>query len=208
MKASSDKILVWDIPTRVFHWTLVLCFAVAWLSAESERWRLVHVTAGYTMVGLVGFRLVWGFIGTRYARFRSFVTGPVPVIEYVKSAMAKKPKNYVGHNPLGAMAVSLLLFLIMGLGLTGYVLYNDLPWFKAEDVHEVLANTMLLVVIIHVCGVILSSWLHRENLVRAMVTGYKLGDKREGIQSHWMVLGIFIISSCLLFWMYQFVFIR
>jgi cytochrome b561 len=96
----------------------------------------------------------------------------------------------------------------MGLGLTGYVLYNDLTWFKAEDVHEVLANTMLLLVIIHVCGVILSSWLHRENLVRAMVTGCKLGDKREGIQSHWMVLGIFIISSCLLFWMYQFVFIR
>jgi cytochrome b len=208
MKAGSDKILVWDIPTRVFHWTLVLCFATAWLSAESERWRLVHVTAGYTMVGLVGFRLVWGFIGTRYARFRSFVTGPVPVIAYVKSAIAKKPKHYVGHNPLGAMAVLLLLFLIMGLGLTGYVLYNDLPWFKAEDVHEVLANTMLLVVIIHVCGVILSSWLHRENLVRAMVTGYKLGDKRESIQNDWMALGIFIILSYLLFWMYQFVFIQ
>jgi cytochrome b len=208
MKAGSDKILVWDIPTRVFHWTLVLCFAAAWLTAESERWRLVHVTAGYTMVGLVGFRLVWGFIGTRYARFRSFVTGPVDVIAYVKSTLTKNPKHYVGHNPLGSIAVLLLLFLIMGLGLTGYVLYNDLTWFKAEDVHELLANTMLLLVIIHVCGVILSSWLHRENLVRAMVTGCKLSDKREGIQSHWMVLGIFIISSCLLFWIYQFVFIR
>jgi cytochrome b len=208
MKAGGDKILVWDIPTRVFHWTLVLCFAATWLSAESERWRLVHVTTGYTMVGLVGFRLVWGFIGTRYARFRSFVTGPVPVIAYVKSAIKKQPKHYVGHNPLGAIAVLLLLFLIMALGLTGYVLYNDLSWFKAEEVHEVAANLMLLVVVIHICGVVLSSWLHHENLVRAMVTGYKLGDTREGIQSHWMALGIFIILSYLLFWMYQFVFIR
>lgn len=208
MKAGNGKILVWDFPTRVFHWTLVLCFAAAWLSAESERWRLVHVTAGYTMVGLVGFRLVWGFIGTRYARFRSFVTGPVPVVAYVKSAITKSSKHYVGHNPLGAMAILFMLFLIMGLGLTGYVLYNDLTWFKAENVHEVLANIMFLVVMIHVCGVISSSWLHRENLVRAMMTGYKLGDKRDGIQGHWMTLGIFIILSSLLFWLYQFVFIR
>ena len=185
----------------------MLCFAAAWLSAESERWRLVHVTAGYTMVGLVGFRLIWGFVGTRYARFRSFITGPAPVIEYVKSAIKKQPKHYVGHNPLGAIAVLLLLFLIMGLGVTGYVLYNDLSWFKAEEVHEVAANLMLLVVVIHICGVILSSWLHHENLVRAMVTGYKLGVVKDGIRGSWVALGIIIILSYLLFWVYQFVFI-
>lgn len=205
MNPDDDKILVWDFPTRVFHWTLVLCFAAAWLSTESERWRLVHVTAGYTMVGLVCFRMAWGFWGTRYARFSSFVTGPGPVIDYVKSIIKKQPKHFVGHNPLGAIAVLLLLLLILGLGLTGHVSYNDLSWFKAEGVHEVFANTMLLVVLAHVCGVVVSSRLHRENLLQAMVTGYKLGFKADDAKRVWMGLGVAIFLCTIAFWVFQFV---
>jgi cytochrome b len=207
MNPDDDKILVWDFPTRVFHWTLVLCFAAAWLSAESERWRLVHVTAGYTMVGLVCFRVAWGFWGTRYARFSSFVTGPGPVVDYVKSIVKKQPKHFVGHNPLGAIAVLLLLLLILGLGLTGLVSYNDLSWFKAEGLHEVFANTMLLVVLAHVCGVVVSSRLHRENLLQAMVTGYKSGIKADGAKKLWLGLGVVIFLCTIAFWVFQFVLI-
>lgn len=203
MKQQDNKILVWDFPTRVFHWTLVLCFAGAWLSAESERWRLWHVTFGYTMVGLVAFRIIWGLIGTRYARFGSFVTGPAKVRNYIQAALKRQPEHYVGHNPVGALAVVALLLLIMGLGVTGYVLYNDLAWFKAEDAHEVLANTMLLVIGLHIGGVIFSSRLHHENLVRAMVTGYKHGTKENGIARSWFGLGIIVILCCILFWMWQ-----
>src|SRR5690606_37588088 len=90
--------LVWDVPVRVFHWLLVLCFAGAWLTAESEHWRLVHVTLGYTMAGLLAFRVLWGLVGTRYARFASFVRGPRAVIGYLKSLVGRHPEHHTGHN--------------------------------------------------------------------------------------------------------------
>ena len=94
--------LVWDLPVRLFHWLLVLCFAGAWLTAESEHWRLVHVTLGYTMAALVAFRIVWGLLGTRYARFSSFVRGPSAVLAYLRSLSGPKPEHHTGHNPAGA----------------------------------------------------------------------------------------------------------
>ena len=204
MNTGRSKILVWDFPTRVFHWTLVLCFAAAWLSAESERWRLVHVTAGYTMAGLVTFRLVWGMVGSRYARFNSFITGPAKLVSYIRAAIERQPEHYVGHNPVGALAVLALLFLIAGLTLTGYVLYNDLSWFKAEAAHDILANGMLGIVFLHISGVIFSSWLHQENLVRAMVTGYKLGLKSQSISKNRIIVGVLVSLSCILFLVWQF----
>ena len=101
------RILVWDAPVRVFHWLMVACFATAYLTAETERWRLLHVTAGYTMAGLVAFRLLWGLFGTRHARFASFVRGPQAVLRYLKSLVEGHPAPHVGHNPAGAVAILL-----------------------------------------------------------------------------------------------------
>ena len=108
-----EKILVWDLPTRLFHWLLAGTFAGAWLTADSERWIGVHAALGYTFAGLIAFRLIWGVVGTRYARFSSFVRGPGAVLSYLKSLLAFRPQHHLGHNPAGGWAVLALL----GLGI-------------------------------------------------------------------------------------------
>ena len=167
------KVLVWDLPTRAFHWLLALSFAGAFLTAESERYRDIHVALGYTVLALVGFRLVWGLVGTRYARFRSFAFGPRRVLTYVNSLVSGAPQHYVGHNPVGSWGIYALLALSLLAGASGYATYNEIGAHAAEEVHEALANALLFVVLVHVAGVLVSSLLHRENLVRAMLTGYK-----------------------------------
>ena len=119
------SIRVWDLPTRVFHWSLVSCFAGAWLTAESERWRDVHVMLGYTLIGLVAFRVLWGFAGSRYARFRSFLFGPAAVWRYLRSILSGTPQHFSGHNPVGALAIFVLLGLGVLASLSGVVVYED-----------------------------------------------------------------------------------
>ena len=172
------KVLVWDVPTRVFHWLLALSFAGAFLTAESERYRDVHVMLGYAVLGLVAFRLVWGVVGSRYARFWSFAYGPRSVLTYVKSLLTGSPQHYLGHNPAGSWAIYALLALSLLAGASGYAAYSDIGGHWMEDVHEALANTLLGVVLVHVGGVLVSSLLHRENLVRSMLTGYKSAKPR------------------------------
>ena len=106
------RILVWDLPLRMFHWLLVVSFAGAFLTAESERVRDMHVALGYTFVGLLAFRLVWGVVGSRYARFASFAFGPEAVLAYLGSLLTRRPDHYVGHNPAG----SWVIFAIVVLG--------------------------------------------------------------------------------------------
>lgn len=198
-----QKIRIWDAPVRVFHWLLVLCFAGAYLSAESEYWRLVHVTLGYTLGGLLVFRLVWGFVGTRYARFGNFVRGPAAVLHYLRSLRTQTPEHHLGHNPAGAVAIVLLIALGLVITATGYITYNDLgPGWMAE-LHDLAANTMVLVVIGHLAGVLIASLQHQENLVRAMLTGYKTGAAGQGIRRNWSVVALVIVLAVLGFWWLQ-----
>ena len=204
MKPSKSKILVWDAPVRVFHWLLVLSFFGAYLTAESERWRLLHVTLGYTLGGLIGFRVVWGLWGTRYARFRNFVRGPREVMRYGQSLLRGTPAHAVGHNPAGAVAIMLLLLLGVGVVASGWAIYNDMGGKLFEELHELIGNLMLLVVCVHVAGVVIASWLHRENLVRAMVTGKKEGLPDEDIRRAWWPVAMLILASIVLFWWFQY----
>ena len=197
------KILAWDAPVRVFHWLLVLCFAGAYITADSERWRLVHVSLGYTMGGLVAFRILWGLIGTRYARFSSFIRGPSAVMRYVKSMVNGKPEHHVGHNPAGAVAIVLLILLSAALVMTGWSIYNDIGGEWLEELHEVAGNLMLAVVGVHIGGVIVASWLHRENLARSMVTGMKEGLPSESIRRSWRSLALVILIASFGFWWFQ-----
>ena len=169
----ASRTLVWDAPVRVFHWLLVLTFAAAWFTAESERWRLVHVTAGYTMAGLVAFRLLWGVVGTRHARFSDFVRGPRAVAAYVRSLVRGQPQHHAGHNPAGAVAIVALLALAAVTTATGWASYGKLAGHWLEEVHEGAAMAMLGLVLVHVAAVVASSCLHRENLVAAMIHGRK-----------------------------------
>jgi cytochrome b len=173
MNAETTAVRVWDLPTRIFHWSLVASFATAFITSESERLRDIHVIAGYVLAGLIAFRLLWGFVGGAYSRFADFLPTPGKVIDYLKSLLAGRPQHYVGHNPAGAVAIFLLLAFGVTAAASGWATYNEIGGHFTEDLHETAANGMMTIVGIHVAGVIVSSWLHRENLVRAMITGWK-----------------------------------
>jgi cytochrome b len=191
----TDRILVWDLPTRLFHWLLAGTFAGAWLTAESERWIDLHVTLGYTFAGLIAFRLAWGFIGTRYARFSSFVTGPRPVLKYLGSILKANPEHHVGHNPAGGWAVLALLGLGAVTALSGYLTYNDYGGHWLEELHEGAAGAMLALVFVHIGAVVLSSFIHGENLAKAMLDGFKRGAASQAIRRpQWIAAGALLLA--------------
>lgn len=198
--AQPHKVRVWDPLVRIFHWCLVAAFATAWLTADEVQ--PVHEVAGYAVAGLIAFRLVWGLVGSRYARFAQFVKGPGATLAYLGSMVRGGERRYLGHNPAGAAMVVALLVTLSGTAFTGWLiaepdrlaLMPDMPriaysaWADDDDeqsgegheaegplkeVHETLANLLLLLVTLHVGGVVLTSFRHRENLVRAMITGEK-----------------------------------
>lgn len=179
-----QRILVWDWPVRIGHWLLVGAFALAWLTSESEEWRLVHAFAGGTVVGVILFRLLWGLLGTRHARFASFVRGPTAVFGYLAALVRNNPEHVAGHNPAGGWAIVGLLSLGLLAGASGWFLYQDIggSWGDwVEELHEALATLMLALACLHVAGVVVGSLAHRENLVRAMLTGMKSGHREESI---------------------------
>src|SRR3989338_4579367 len=196
----SQRILVWDVPIRVFHWLLVLSFCGAYLTAESERYRDIHVVLGYTLLGLIGFRLLWGFFGTRYAQFRSFLFKPGEIAAYSLSLLKGKPAHYIGHNPLGSVSIFLLLGLGISSGVTGVILFENVGGDVVEEFHEFVSNGMLAVVLIHLAGVVVISVLHRENLARAMVTGFKSAKAYQGVRRSYAWLGVIMLTAVVAFW--------
>ena len=195
-----QRILVWDLPTRVFHWLLAASFLGAFVTAESERYRDVHVALGYTVLGLVVFRCVWGVIGTRYARFASFPIAPRRVLQYLKSLFTRAPQHHVGHNPAGSLAIYAILALALAAGASGYAAYNEIGGEVLAELHDGAASAMLGLVLIHIGAVIVSSLIHRENLVAAMLNGYKRGRAGEGIRrKHWFVAAA-VLAATAGFW--------
>ncbi|NJD05145.1 MAG: cytochrome B [Methylococcaceae bacterium] len=195
-----NTIRVWDLPTRIVHWSLVICFAGLFITGDSERWRDIHAWLGYTLLSLLAFRLIWGFAGSRYARFGEFVAGPRVVWSYLRSLLQPRPQHYVGHNPAGGWAILALIGTGLGAGLTGRLLDLEIGGDLFEEVHEGLANLMLAVVLVHIAGVGASSLLHRENLVRAMVTGTKPGLPEEQSDRPYRMLGVLILLAVLGTW--------
>lgn len=187
---TQTRVKVWDPLVRLFHWGLVLAFFTAYLTEDD--YLSVHIYAGYTVLGLVLFRIVWGIIGTRYARFSSFVSSPRLVWQYLKDTLILRAMRYLGHNPVGGAMIILLLISLSLTTVTGIAAYGAIEsagplgsalgnagefWEDAfKETHEFLANFTVLLVAIHVVGVIVISFLHRENLVKAMLTGYKAAD--------------------------------
>lgn len=198
MKTSS--ILVWDLPVRVFHWLLAVSFVGAFLTAESERVRDIHVVLGYTVLGLLAFRLLWGFLGTRHARWSSFAYGPGAVLAYLRSLLSRHPSHYVGHNPAGSWVIYLLLVLGLASGISGYAVYGDMGGEWVESLHEGAANAMLALVLVHVAGVVVSSLIHRENLVAAMLTGRKSGSPNDAIGRTRWVTAVALAAGVAVLW--------
>lgn len=184
---------VWDLPVRLFHWSLVASFILAYLSGDELLG--LHTFAGYTIIGLVLFRLVWGVVGSRYARFSQFVKRPATVVAYLKEIASFRARRYLGHNPAGGAMVVALLISLLVTTLSGLAVYGaeemagplaetmqGLPHFAGEaveELHEFFANFTVLLVLLHVAGVLIASLQHNENLIRSMIHGLKPADDQE-----------------------------
>ena len=214
-----NTIQVWDILVRIFHWSLVILFVIAYISSEEED--IWHIYSGYTLLGLITFRVLWGVIGTRHARFRDFVYSPGVVFKYIKGLSSNTRTHYVGHNPAGGWMIIALLVSLFVVSISGLKLYavekgrgpladsntnlsiinkayadrnnneeDDDDEYESdgneqnnekheqeeefwEEIHEVSTNITLLLIFLHIAGVLVSSKLHNENLMKAMITGKK-----------------------------------
>ncbi|NMM26529.1 MAG: cytochrome B [Glaciimonas sp.] len=196
--------LVWDLPTRVFHWSLALSFLGAWLTSESEYWQLWHLSFGYSMALLIAFRLIWGVVGTRYARFSQFVGGPTAVLAYFRSWLQFRPAHYVGHNPAGALAILAIMALTLLLVASGYASYAEIGGDWLSDVHSTLANLLMAIVVIHIVAVVLTSLAHKENLARAMLTGKKIVAAGEEIRAGKPILALVLLGLLAGLWWFMF----
>ena len=199
-----ELIRVWDIPTRVFHWLLVVCFVGAWATDGSEGRREMHLMFGYTMLGLVLFRVFWGFVGSYYARFSSFECHPRKVIQYFKALLSGQPEHHVGHTPGGALAALALLTLgasVCGLGIaTMEVSELDLG-DQLFQFHHVLAIVMAVMVGIHLLGVLVGTLAHKESLlVYSMIFGRKWGRHDDRIGRRRWVIGLLLFSAVAGYW--------
>jgi cytochrome b len=212
----SKTIRVWDLPVRVFHWSLVILFTLAYFTGDEEN--QLHIYSGYAVLGLVLLRILWGFIGTRYARFTDFIYKPGSVIEYLKRLKSSSPQRYIGHTPPGGWMILALLASLLVTSVTGLQVYglegkgplaadattigvispayanededererghseaageqeNESDEEFWEELHEFFANLTVLLILLHVAGVVISSRLHGENLVKAMISGRKSAD--------------------------------
>lgn len=172
---TTDRVLVWDLGVRLFHWSLVTMVTLTYLFDEPRK---LHRSLGYVVIGLISFRLIWGLIGTRHARFADFVPGPRRLLTYLRDMLRGREDRYLGHNPAGAAMILTLLATLFAVGATGYMMGMDAYFGQdwVEHTHKALVNGLLALIALHIGGVIFSSWRHRENLVVSMITGQKDTD--------------------------------
>jgi len=196
---------LWDIPTRVFHWSVVCLLPLAWWSAEQQRFE-IHQWVGYTLLVLVLSRILWGIVGSRHSRFTDFLVGPAKIKRYIQGGGARSR----GHNPLGGWSVMLLLTLLLAQAVSGLFNSDEILfsgplyyWVNSDVqnamgvVHEVVFNTLLALVSLHVCVVCFYQLYRREKLIQAMITGSALG--KEGLApavSKWRLVPIVLFISC------------
>jgi cytochrome b len=181
---TQPTVKVWDRFVRVFHWTLVLSFVIAWQSTEQIGW--LHKGFGYLALALVLARLVWGFVGSSTARFANFVPGPGKLLRYLAAVARMREPRHLGHNPAGAVMIVFLLVAMAVIGLTGWMMTLDAFWGNdtVETLHVVTVDAMLVAVCIHVAANVYASLRHRENLIASMVTGHKRADPGAAATRH------------------------
>lgn len=204
---------VWDLPTRLFHWTLVALMIIQWLTAENSDTMTYHIWGGYTVLTLVLFRLIWGFVGSDTVRFSDFVRGPSAALGYVKALMRGETPLYLGHNPMGGWSILAMLALLLVQAGTGLFANDDIMiegplygWVSKgtsdwlTTVHKLNFNLLLLVIAVHIAAVLFYLFIKRENLVYPMFTGAKQmpADRLTStprIVSPWLGLAVLMIAA-------------
>lgn len=208
---AAPRRLVVDAPTRMFHWLFALCFLGAYLTADGERWRLLHVTLGYTLAGLLGFRVLYGLLGPRHARLAMLwrkLTGAPAWLKSLPQARSLADINVrQGQNLLMALAVVALLLLVLPLTLTGYANHNDWGDFLGgdwlEEVHEFFGEAMLAVVLAHVALIAVFSLLRRKNQALPMVTGRVDGAGPDLVKKNHVWLARLLLVAVLAYWSWE-----
>lgn len=189
---------LWDAPVRLLHALMALSVAGAWLTAEADGWHAVHISCGLTLAGAITLRLLWGLFGTRPARFASFVRGPAAVLGHLRELASGRAAPHAGHNPAGGWAVLALLGTGLLVAASGWLTYSVGEDWK--EAHEAVANGLLLLVGLHVAAVLLTSWLTRDRLVPAMLSGRKaVPDGTAPVRMHRGLAALLIVAT-LGFW--------
>jgi cytochrome b len=179
-----NRILIWDVPTRVFHWlltgTALAALSIALLVDDDSAVFQLHMLFGLIAAFAVILRLLWGIVGSRYARFGSFLFGPKALLDYLQAALRGRSGRYIGHNPAAAHAIYAMLLLTLGLGASGLLMPS---WEALEELHEIMAYLMISVIVAHIIGLVLHTIRHRENVALSMIDGRKAGDPSQAIRS-------------------------
>lgn len=190
------RLLVWDLPVRLFHVLLavsfIAAFAIAQVVDDDSALFSAHMLLGLFMAHLVLLRLIWGFLGTRHARFRDFLFGPRAVLTYLRDAVRGRAKRHAGHNPGTAVAAFAIFALVLGLAVTGVLMGQGHK--DAEGVHEVFAYALLVTVIAHLVGVALHTYHQRENITRSMIDGKREVDPAEAIPTARPAVGLAFLA--------------
>lgn len=203
---------VWDLSTRIFHWGLLALVLIAWFTGEEEGAAAqIHRYAGEAIAGLIVFRVFWGFIGGERSRFADFAAGPAAIMEHIRDFLSQRPKRHLGHNPLGAVAVFLLLGVVAAIVFTGLFSSGEgaggpfagMWGLELSEAHEVLFRVLQVLVALHVLGVLVESFKARDALIPAMITGAKrrredepgIDAKRAGLPAFALALAAGVLSS-------------
>lgn len=208
-----QRILVWDLPVRLFHWALVALVGAAWIAAETG-FMTIHSWIGYGVLGLVLFRVLWGLVGSEHARFSRFLASPAAAWAYLKAMPRRAAPHYDGHNPAGAwMVIALLLVLLVQAG-SGLFAADDVlfegpfaslvgaTWSEwLTDIHEANFNILIALVVVHVAAVGLHE-LYGERLVKAMLDGRKISDRAQGrIRPLWLAGVLLALAGLAVWWL-------
>lgn len=215
-KTTTKTRLVWDLPLRIFHWLLVAAIVTSWITAElGSEYMLYHLYSGYVVIGLLAFRLVWGFVGTRHAQFSQFFPTPKKVLGYIANLRSSELKPSVGHNPLGALMTFFFILLLIMQAVTGLFLSDDVftsaPYqgVLSEDweslfnkIHHTGFDILLIAIVLHIAAVLFYLLIKKSNLIWPMITGKKLAkdvSKEESISGSKITLAIFLVALITLF---------
>ncbi|QNN24252.1 cytochrome b [Planctomycetales bacterium ZRK34] len=195
------RVLIWDLPTRIFHWLLaagfLTAFAIAQFLGDDHPLFAWHGMLGLILGGAVAFRLIWGLIGTRYARFGSFAYGPAAVADYFKGVFTGRGKRYIGHNPASGYAILVMLALVIAIVATGLLM--PVAGHTVKELHEITVYALLLVAVVHVAGVVIHTIRSHENLTVSMISGAKQADESDGIRGPAPVAAsVFLLALALL----------
>ncbi len=171
------KIKVYDLPTRLFHWSFAALFLGAFILAKTTDDESLafsyHMLLGIVLCFLIGLRIVWGFVGSKYARFSSFRLYPRELVIYFRDLLTSRTARFPGHNPASSWAAIAMLVLGLGIGLSGYMMTQGSGKDFYEDLHELFANAFIVVIALHILGLLIHSFRHKENIALSMLDGGK-----------------------------------